>query len=233
MQHPVLFNTSIKENIRFGVPDATDSKVFQIAEAANTLTFVESNFEELPDEEQLDVIRKDIRNLAVMRLYTPELVALSKLADKDALILAKLVLENSDAIFNKWLEDEPQFFMDFVKDELCGQDIAGLKWDDVIVRVEWKWKFYAWVNSAKDADYTPEAKEYLRSMTTSKPLEFDGETFERMLGLSGKAEIRTLKGMVGFNTLFNRAIDKAVAADDFKERFRETRAARLEELFVA
>lgn len=228
MQHPILFNTSIKDNIRFGVPAATDSKVFQIAEAANTLTFVESNFEELPDEEQLDVIRKDIRNLAVTRLQTPELVALSKLADKDALHLAKLVLENSDAIFNKWLEDEPQFFMDFVKNELCGQDITGLKWDDVIVRVEWKWKFHTWVNNQDDADYTPEAREHLRGMMTARPLEFDGETFERI-----RAEIRTLKGMVGFNTLFKRAVDKAVAAGDFKERFRETRAARLEELFVA
>jgi len=228
MQHPVLFNTSIKENIRFGVPDATDSKVFQIAEAANTLTFVESNFEELPDEEQLDVIRKDIRNLAVTRLQTPELVALSKLADKDALHLAKLVLENSDAIFNKWLEDEPQFFMDFVKHELCGQDITGLKWDDVIVRVEWKWKFCTWLDQQDDADYTTEAKEHLRSMTVSQPLQFDGETLERTI-----AEIRTLKGMVGFNTLFQRAVEKAVAADDFKERFREPRVARLEELFVA
>lgn len=167
MQHPVLFNTSIKENIRFGVPDATDSKVFQIAEAANTLTFVESNFEELPAEDQLDVIRKDIRSLAVRRLQTPELVALSQLADKDALHLAKLVLENSDVVFNKLLEDEPQFFLDFVKNELCGQDITGLKWDDVIVRVEWKWKFYGWVDAQDQGDYTPEAKEHLRSLTAS------------------------------------------------------------------
>ena len=28
MQNPILFNTSIKDNIRFGVPDATDSKIF-------------------------------------------------------------------------------------------------------------------------------------------------------------------------------------------------------------
>lgn len=228
MQRPVLFNTSIKENIRFGVPDATDSKVFQIAEAANTLTFVESDFEELPDEEQLDVIRKDIRNLAVTRLQTPELVALSKLADRDALLLAKLVLENSDAVFNEWLEDEPQFFMDFVKHELCGQDITGLKWDDVIVRVEWKWKFYGWVDAQDAADYTPEAKEQLRRLTASKPLEFDGETFTRTID-----RIRTLRGMVGFNTLFSRVAEQAVAADDFKERFREARSARLEELFVA
>ena len=228
MQHPVLFNTSIKENIRFGVPDATDSKVFQIAEAANTLTFVESNFEELPDEEQLDVIRKDIRNLAVARLQTPELVALSKLADKDALHLAKLVLENSDAVFSKWLEDEPQFFMDFVEQELCGQDVRGRRWDDVIVRVEWKWKFYAWVDAQDDAEYTAEAKDHLRGLTASRPLEFDGETLEGTVG-----EIRTLKGMVGFDTLFKRAVDKAIDAGDFQQRFRAPRLARLEELFAA
>lgn len=228
MQHPVLFNTSIKENIRFGVPDATDSKVFQIAEAANTLTFVESNFEELPAEEQLDVIRKDIRHLAVARLQTPELVALSQLADQAALHLAKLVLENSDAVFSKWLEEEPQFFIDFVKQELCGHDVRGLRWDDVIVRVEWKWQFYTWVEAQDDADYTAEAKEHLRACTARRPLEFDGATLEGTVG-----EIRTLKGMVGFDTLYKRAVEKAIDAGDFHERFRAPRLARLAELFAA
>ena len=56
MQEPILFNTSIKENILYGKPDASDAKVYQIAEAANALTFIESNFEEMTPDEQLDVI---------------------------------------------------------------------------------------------------------------------------------------------------------------------------------
>lgn len=51
MQEPVLFNMSIKENILYGQPDASDAKVHQIAEMANALTFIESNFEELSPEE--------------------------------------------------------------------------------------------------------------------------------------------------------------------------------------
>ena len=56
MQEPVLFNMSIKENILYGQLDASDAKVYQSAEAANALTFIESNFEELTAEEQLTVV---------------------------------------------------------------------------------------------------------------------------------------------------------------------------------
>ena len=164
-----------------------------------------------------------------MRLQTPELVALSKLADKDALHLAKLVLENGDAIFNTWLEQEPQFFMDFVTHELCGKDITGLKWDDAIVRIEWKWNFCAWVDAQDDELYGPEAKDYLRKMTVDMPLAFDGATFDESL----TSQMPTLKGLVGFLTLFKRVVDKAIDADNFKERFREARTARLAQLFEA
>jgi ATP-binding cassette subfamily B (MDR/TAP) protein 1 len=64
MQEPVLFNMSIKDNILYGQPDASDAKVHQIAEMANALTFIESNFEELSPEEQLDVVHKEIRTAA-------------------------------------------------------------------------------------------------------------------------------------------------------------------------
>lgn len=37
MQEPVLFNTSIKENILFGKLDATDAQVRRAAELANAL----------------------------------------------------------------------------------------------------------------------------------------------------------------------------------------------------
>ena len=55
---------SIKDNILYGFPGASDAKVHQIAEMANALTFIESNFEELSPEEQLDVVHKEIRDLA-------------------------------------------------------------------------------------------------------------------------------------------------------------------------
>ncbi|KAM5125659.1 mitochondrial potassium channel ATP-binding subunit [Mantella aurantiaca] len=39
-QEPVLFGTSVMENIRFGRPDATDSEVFQAAKLANADDFI-------------------------------------------------------------------------------------------------------------------------------------------------------------------------------------------------
>ncbi|CAH1785890.1 unnamed protein product, partial [Owenia fusiformis] len=40
-QEPVLFATSVLENIRYGRPDATDSEVFEAAKQANAHTFIE------------------------------------------------------------------------------------------------------------------------------------------------------------------------------------------------
>lgn len=52
MQEPVLFNTTIKENILFGKPDATDEEVYIAAQKANALKFImQQDNEELSKEE--------------------------------------------------------------------------------------------------------------------------------------------------------------------------------------
>lgn len=53
MQEPVLFNQTIKENILFGKMDASDAQIRKYAEMANALQFIESNIEDLSDEEKL------------------------------------------------------------------------------------------------------------------------------------------------------------------------------------
>jgi len=40
MQEPLLFNQTIKENILYGKPDASDAEVLRVAELANALTFI-------------------------------------------------------------------------------------------------------------------------------------------------------------------------------------------------
>lgn len=40
MQEPVLFGSSIKENIRFGKPEATDAEVINAAKQANAHHFI-------------------------------------------------------------------------------------------------------------------------------------------------------------------------------------------------
>ena len=51
MQEPLLFNTTIKENILYGNDQADDTKVRQAAQLANALQFIESNIEDLEKEE--------------------------------------------------------------------------------------------------------------------------------------------------------------------------------------
>jgi ATP-binding cassette, subfamily B, bacterial len=91
MQEPVLFNLTIKENILYGQPDATNGKVLQVAEMANARTFIETNFEELSPEEQLDDIRKQIREHA-NRLEIPNLKKLSELASLPGLLVVNSAL---------------------------------------------------------------------------------------------------------------------------------------------
>lgn len=43
MQEPVLFNTTIKQNILFGKPGATDEEVYIAALKANALQFIEDD----------------------------------------------------------------------------------------------------------------------------------------------------------------------------------------------
>ena len=63
MQEPVLFNTSIKENILYGELDASDEQVLKVAEMANALTFIESNVEDLTKEERRDRNSQDLEDM--------------------------------------------------------------------------------------------------------------------------------------------------------------------------
>ena len=42
MQEPILFNATIRENIAFGLPDATDEEIFKAAFRANAIEFIET-----------------------------------------------------------------------------------------------------------------------------------------------------------------------------------------------
>ena len=59
MQEPLLFNTTIKENILYGNDKADDAKVRQVAQMANALQFIESNIEDLEKEDvQKEIVSK-------------------------------------------------------------------------------------------------------------------------------------------------------------------------------
>ena len=59
MQEPLLFNTTIKENILYGNDTADDAKVRQVAQMANALQFIESNIEDMEKEEvQVEIAKR-------------------------------------------------------------------------------------------------------------------------------------------------------------------------------
>jgi ABC-type multidrug transport system fused ATPase/permease subunit len=47
MQEPLLWNLSIKENVLYGKPSATDTEIRYACELANATSFIESEFEEM------------------------------------------------------------------------------------------------------------------------------------------------------------------------------------------
>lgn len=60
MQEPVLFNTSIKENILYGDLEASDEQVLKVAEMSNALTFIESNVEDLDKDQRREKNATDL-----------------------------------------------------------------------------------------------------------------------------------------------------------------------------
>ena len=54
MQEPILFNSTIKENILFGKPDATNEEIFRAAAKANALEFIEMYDDQVVDDEKAE-----------------------------------------------------------------------------------------------------------------------------------------------------------------------------------
>ena len=59
MQEPILFNMTIKENIKYGKPEATDEEVYKAAMNSNLLEYIESiSYEHSTNSSQEDPIEK-------------------------------------------------------------------------------------------------------------------------------------------------------------------------------
>lgn len=106
MQEPVLFNASIKENILFGESNATDAQVRKYAEMANALQFIESNFEELTEAQQIENMQESFKEICkkkqeVNNLNPDVAKKLMELGEstKSDLVVLKLIketVENAD-----------------------------------------------------------------------------------------------------------------------------------------
>ena len=82
MQEPLLFNTTIKENILYGNDNADDFKVRQVAQMANALQFIESNIEDLDKEDvQIEIARRFVEKCNSEKDQYTEIGQMKKLYD--------------------------------------------------------------------------------------------------------------------------------------------------------
>lgn len=89
MQEPTLFNETIRDNIAYGNPSATNSQILEAAEQANCLEFIQRN-QECEDEQRVIFERQFTTNVqTVMRTYEnyDEILRL-----KDSLVAGELFL---------------------------------------------------------------------------------------------------------------------------------------------
>ena len=63
MQEPILWNQSIKANILYGKPSASDMEVRRACELANATSFIESDFEELDKVERALKTSKELTSM--------------------------------------------------------------------------------------------------------------------------------------------------------------------------
>ena len=137
MQEPILFNRSIKDNIKYGNFDATDEQVYKAALIANAVEFIESSSKEaLTKQQRIDKINKDLNDKLQTLMYNyPEIYSLKdnewETKQKDLILN---VLRYSDGVVLELIEAKIDLFKEMIN-EYGNKD--GTKWDDIIIRLEW------------------------------------------------------------------------------------------------
>lgn len=131
-----MFNQTIKENVLYGEPSATDADVRRVCEQANALSFIESNFEELDKEQRAEVSRKDLSDkLESLMGEHPELAALKVFVDQEEHCEAlNQVLKKADKKFYDCMTKQVSMFADFFQEIGIAK---GNKWDDTVIKFEW------------------------------------------------------------------------------------------------
>jgi len=102
MQEPLLFNDSIKENIRYGNLEATDGQILAAAEQAHCLNFIQSSHDQLCVPEVKAQIAREFEGIVSKKVKVfANLSTLRQLADEGKLLteetfLVKELLESAN-----------------------------------------------------------------------------------------------------------------------------------------
>ena len=142
MQEPLLFNSTIKENILYGNETADDSRVYQVAQMANALQFIESNIEDMDKEEVKLEIAKRFQDITQgLKDSYPNLATFSSLYSKngskltfDEMRLIEELLIQADNQLKAAINSNSSLFIDTLHKHSL---VKGIRWDDIVKRFEY------------------------------------------------------------------------------------------------
>lgn len=142
MQEPLLFNATIKENILYGNENADDSRVYQVAQMANALQFIESNIEDMDKEEVKLEIAKRFQDITQgLKDSYPNLATFSSLYSKngskltfDEMRLIEELLIQADNQLKAAINSNSSLFIDTLHKHSL---VKGIRWDDIVNRFEY------------------------------------------------------------------------------------------------
>ena len=94
MQEPVLFNTTIADNIRYGELNASDEEVYKAALRANAVGFIEGQIADMKPEEEDQYVKENFEaKVKELQNSYPNLNQLDLDVKQYTLVQKKLILE--------------------------------------------------------------------------------------------------------------------------------------------
>ena len=99
------------------------------------------------------------------------------------LVLAWNALQFADSDFKKCLKKSCSVFVDIISKEPNGQSIKGIKWDDLIVRTEWKVALISFFDSEPRLQ---NFKEEFFTVLAVHPCQFDEQELREALENMGE-----------------------------------------------
>eukprot|EP00347_Sterkiella_histriomuscorum_P018560 403345051 len=210
MQEPLLFNMTIKQNILYGNDQASDQRVREVAEMANALAFIESNIEDLNQEEVQEKIevqyREFINREENRRRYANYQELLTKYFNEKAFNIQEIqlileILEKGDERLRNLINEYIHRFINLIKEV---SQLKGIKWDDIVLRFEWTFEadyILDYLKSEEATQFKQVHKDAVNAFIKSHPTKFDLVTikeFGKQLQFLEKPEhsIEILKKLV-------------------------------------
>lgn len=139
MQEPVLFNATIKSNILFGKPNATDEEIYIAAQKANALQFIEAEQDDLTPEQIREKVEKELEQAFKAKEKThPNFAALFETVNSAPQQIKQTVLEMINAIDSEIMAQIEGHASLFRRSLESIQKKYGASWADLVILFQWQ-----------------------------------------------------------------------------------------------